>query len=424
MTRTFQNLLWGATVGAHEVEGADFDSDWWRWEQRASHIADGATSETGADHHTRFAGDYALAKKLGHTTLLVTLSWARIQPVAATFNEAGLAHYVERFKSMRKNGLEPVCALWHTALPAWFAKAGGWERPGAAGDFQAYAEGVAKALGTHCQWWIPLFEPSHWLDMAYRDRLWPGKHGIGGRARAWRHLTQAQVAAAACLRDVARGGRVGVSVCGGVFQPDNRYSAWDVRAAQREQRHHAQAFYRAVVKESSEQAADFVALSYFGEARVRFSARHPWGRFACRVGENGERVNSGVWEPNPRGLRTLIEACSPADLPLMVIAHADSTDRVARCGQLLDHLWVLKECVERGRDIHAYLHRSLLDGFEWDRGCSLRRGLVHVDHDTFARTPNDSAYLLKEIVAAGEIRPGSLAQFCPDWTPPAQEEDL
>ena len=62
--------------------------------------------------------------------------------------------------------------------------------------------------------------------------------------------------------------------------------------------------------------------------------------------------------------------------------------------------------------------RSLLDGFEWDRGYSARYGLVHVGGGSMARTPNTSAYLYKDIAASGGIRKGALARYCPDWDPP------
>jgi beta-glucosidase len=68
--------------------------------------------------------------------------------------------------------------------------------------------------------------------------------------------------------------------------------------------------------------------------------------------------------------------------------------------------------------VRGYLHRSLLDGFEWDRGYGARYGLVHVGRTSMARTPNTSAYLYKDIAASGGIRSGALARFSPDWQPP------
>ena len=60
MVNTDENLLWGATLCAHAVEGADFHADWWRWEQRPTHISGGGTSELAADHLNRYRSDLEL----------------------------------------------------------------------------------------------------------------------------------------------------------------------------------------------------------------------------------------------------------------------------------------------------------------------------------------------------------------------------
>jgi beta-glucosidase len=48
----------------------------------------------------------------------------------------------------------------------------------------------------------------------------------------------------------------------------------------------------------------------------------------------------------------------------------------------------------------GYLHRTLLDNFEWIFGYGLKLGLVEVDRETFARTPKPSAAEYARIVRA------------------------
>jgi beta-glucosidase len=50
-------------------------------------------------------------------------------------------------------------------------------------------------------------------------------------------------------------------------------------------------------------------------------------------------------------------------------------------------------------DVRAYFQWSLLDNFEWSHGYRMRFGLVHVDYDTQARTPRDSAYWYRDVIA-------------------------
>jgi beta-glucosidase len=53
--------------------------------------------------------------------------------------------------------------------------------------------------------------------------------------------------------------------------------------------------------------------------------------------------------------------------------------------------------------VHSYICWSLLDNFEWTRGYSERFGLVHVDYETFERTPKPSAHWLGERARSGLI---------------------
>ena len=49
-----KDFSWGAMLDAHQTEGDDFNSDWWRWEQRPGRIAENVTSEKAVQHLTPF----------------------------------------------------------------------------------------------------------------------------------------------------------------------------------------------------------------------------------------------------------------------------------------------------------------------------------------------------------------------------------
>ena len=52
-----------------------------------------------------------------------------------------------------------------------------------------------------------------------------------------------------------------------------------------------------------------------------------------------------------------------------------------------------------GVDIAGYMQWSFMDNFEWAEGYRFRFGLVHVDYTTQKRTPKDSAYWFKDVIA-------------------------
>ncbi len=49
------------------------------------------------------------------------------------------------------------------------------------------------------------------------------------------------------------------------------------------------------------------------------------------------------------------------------------------------------------------MERSILDNFEWAEGYKDRFGLVHVDYTTQKRTPKDSYYCYRDVVARGGL---------------------
>jgi beta-glucosidase len=64
------------------------------------------------------------------------------------------------------------------------------------------------------------------------------------------------------------------------------------------------------------------------------------------------------------------------------------------------HLRAIHAAIEQGVDLRGYFAWSLLDNLEWSLGYSKRFGLVHVNFETLARTPKDSAAFYSDVIAS------------------------
>ena len=53
-----------------------------------------------------------------------------------------------------------------------------------------------------------------------------------------------------------------------------------------------------------------------------------------------------------------------------------------------------------GVDIGGYFHWSIMDNFEWAAGYKERFGLIHVNYQTQKRTPKDSYYWYRDLIAS------------------------
>jgi beta-glucosidase len=420
-------MLWGATVSAHQVEGSDFDSDWWRWEQRPGRIAGGGVSGGASGHLDRFDADFALARRMGHNALLFAPAWSRVQTGPDSFDDEALAHYAEVFSSLKRHGLEPVCALWHGAAPAWFTGTGGWANPAAPAWFATYADKMAGASGGQCTWWIPHLEPMHTLTLGWIEGLWPPGHRGGLPAlQAFQHMAEAHVLARRAILGHVPGARVGVVERARLFLPLDPDSPWDLRTARREEHRCAHAFaalhtdgpgplWRRLLRHDTTGTADFIGVACDGREHVRFCAGRALRLGARTVDASGDDRMPGEADPGPEALYEALRACAGHGVPLLVTGTglATETDET-RAAHLFDALGQVRRAMEDGLDVRGVFVRSLLDGFEWTHGYTRRTGLIHVDRATLARTPNGSALMCKELFETGRLTRGTLSRFCPE----------
>ena len=73
------------------------------------------------------------------------------------------------------------------------------------------------------------------------------------------------------------------------------------------------------------------------------------------------------------------------------VAVADDSRRVEFIRRALQGV---ENCVSDGLPVKGYMHWSLLDNFEWQKGFSMTFGLIAVDRATQKRTPKPSLTLL------------------------------
>ncbi len=69
--------------------------------------------------------------------------------------------------------------------------------------------------------------------------------------------------------------------------------------------------------------------------------------------------------------------------------------------------------MDKGVDVRGILHWSLMDNYEWVSFIP-RFGMVHVDFETFRRTPKPSAWMFREIIANRGFTPETVKKYLPE----------
>lgn len=411
------NFLFGASLGAHQTDGGDDGSDWFRWEQRPTRIHDGSTSEEGAGHWESVAEDLMLAKRLGMNALCLSLSWSRIQPEPGVFDEAVLDHYRKVFADAAKLNLTIMAVLYQTALPSWLADRGGWQWEEVSEHFAAYVRKVVEILGDACRHWIPLYEPEYLLSRLCHEKNWPGS-GRGGRRQEVirRNLVAAQCEAARVIREVCPEARVGVSVRATPVEAWDRHSPWDQAVSEKEQERLNSRFLKEVLSCEEEDNTDFIAMSYYGALRLRFSLSQFRESFALPVDEKGWANDLDDLHPSLAGFEEILLLLSAFKKPIYITGLGVATDNdVERCRFIEEHVSTLLHAMhsmEPDLTVGGLFYSHFLDGFEWHHGYSRRYGLVHVKRPGLVRTPNPSAWLWKDMADQGTLHPGMTEKYC------------
>jgi len=116
-----------------------------------------------------------------------------------------------------------------------------------------------------------------------------------------------------------------------------------------------------------------------------------------------------MWEVFPEGIahtlaRLKNEYGNPPSIitengfPLPDAPGRDPLDDPERIMYLSNHLALVGKAIASGADCRGYFHWSLMDNFEWNKGLSMRFGLLHTDFDTQQRSWKKSAFWYRDLI--------------------------
>ena len=110
----------------------------------------------------------------------------------------------------------------------------------------------------------------------------------------------------------------------------------------------------------------------------------------------GKKKTQMDYENYPEALGHVIRKVHESlPIPIMVtengITTSDDTERVEFIQKALSGV---QACIADGIPVIGYMHWSLLDNFEWQKGFAMTFGLIAVDRTTMKRTPKQSLFVL------------------------------
>jgi beta-glucosidase len=389
------DFLWGAATAAHQVEGGNVNSDWWRFEHDPSTAARESSGD-GIDHYHRYADDFELLASLGHNAHRLSVEWARIEPAPGEFSAAAMAHYRRMLGALRANGVTSFVTLHHFTLPAWFADRGGWLAPDALDLFERYCVRTTAALGDLVDFVCTINEPQMVALHGYLE----GYHPPGlTNAILWKRVGRTLLAAHHRAVEATRAHSDASP--GLVVQLPLLAPARDDPATIE--------FCRQLTAEiidlhldglSPTSGGDWLGVQYYRKNWV-----DPSSPTLFAPPPAGHPVTQMGWAVHPDGLRQMLHRAARTGLPLYVTENGIATeDDGERVDYLEAHLGAVLAAMEEGVDVRGYIHWSAFDNFEWAEGYRPKFGMIAIDRaDGFRRHPRPSAEAFARVARSGDL---------------------
>lgn len=382
-------FLWGTATAAHQVEGGNWNNDWWMWEHNP---ASGCAEPSGdaCDHYHRFRDDLRLLASLGFTSYRFSLEWSRIEPENGLWSRAALDHYRRVCETCREVGMAPVVTFHHFTTPRWVAHLGGWEEPDNADRFARYCEFATAGLGDLIGWAATFNEPNVVAMMGYQAGLFPpGRRDAALRRAVTDVMLDAHRKASAAIRSGPGSALVGLTLSMTDFQA---VDGGEERVAR--YRRSGEGPWLEAAK-----ADDFLGVQTYTRMLVG-----PEGGRPVPAGAETTQMGYEFWpEALPATLRRAASVVGP-DVPLIVTENGIGTDDDTRRIVYVERaLRGVLACLADGLDIRGYFYWTAMDNFEWAFGYRPKFGIIAVDRDTQERTPKPSAAWLGRIADANAL---------------------
>jgi beta-glucosidase len=436
-------FLWGVSTSAYQIEGAvDEDgrgpSTWDTFTASPGNVLGGDTGRTATDHYHRYREDVALMRDLGIDAYRFSIAWPRVLPDGhGTVNKAGLDFYDRLVDELCANGIAPAVTLFHWDTPQQVEDDGGWLSRDTAKKFADYATVVAERLHDRVHLWMPLNEPMVLTLFGYAVGAHaPGTELMFGALPVAHHLLLGHGMAVQALR-AAGATNIGIAnhhvpAWPASDSPDDRGAtklydglvndlfATPILTGRYPTNEIAGAMPGPVVEDLETIATplDWYGVNYYAPSKIAA----PGAGTPARI--DGATLPEGLpfdfplieeypatdygWPVVPDGLRetltTLVERYGDRLPPIYITengcSYHDEVHDDRRIDFLDGHLRALHATIESGIDVRGYFAWSLVDNFEWAVGYSQRFGLVHVDFETFERTPKDSFRWYRDMIRA------------------------
>ena len=386
-----KNFLWGSATAGHQVEGDNIHSQRWEAEQKGKA---GVPSGKACNHYKLYKEDIKLIQELGHQAYRLSIEWSRIEPEQGRFNQKAVAHYLDLLDGLQKAGIKIFATLHHFTHPLWFEKKSGFTKIENIKYFEKYLDFIIPKISPYVHAWITINE----FNMGTKLNEFEYKiNMLKFHAKAYHIIKQYSKAPVSTAHAFMH------------LYPARYFDRFDNVMTDYADLIINEFFFHAIrtgeiilpwqdsqyVPELKD-TADYWGVNYYTRFMIDSRIKEFTGKRITHKALKMIKQDFFLEEMFPEGLTNILVRLK--DKPVIITENGCCCDNDDfRIVYIALYLSAIKDALDQGVKIPAYLYWSLMDNYEWGSFVP-RFGLVKVDFKTFKRTPKPSANFYRDII--------------------------
>jgi len=345
----------------------------------------------------RYTEDLDIAQDLGLKIIRFSPERSFIEPQEGVINNDAITHYKKFIEACRERGIEPMMTLFHFTNPTWISDKGGWENKEIIENFSHYSETLLQLLDTEFQFLLTINEADIYSYMGWiRGEYPPEKKNSYKFFQVRENLSNTHKRLYERLKQTYPDMKISSPVQIMDTQPKTNNIFDRVGTIQVDK------ILKSLFLPKIVEYTDFIALNQYMFNKHKGLIHPISGNFK---GSYVDKRSDIGWYLNPESMYNVLTYLHRQyrGKPIFITENglADKTDTL-RPWYIAETLKYVKKAMDEGVDVMGYLHWTLTDNFEWDKGRAAKFGLVSVDPKTQERSVRDSARLYSDIIKKRE----------------------
>jgi beta-glucosidase len=423
-------FLWGTATASHQVEGNNFNNNWWAWEQEPGRIIHDHKSGLACDWWGgRWRDDFDRAAEGGQNAHRLSIEWSRVQPAPDRWDEDAIDRYREMMRGLHERNMIPMVTLHHFTEPLWLTELGSWESGLVIEYFEKYTLKVVEALKEYVSLWVTINEPNVYTTSGYvLGSFPPGKQDINTAFSVYENMLRAHANAYRVIHSLQPAARVGVALNYRGFQPAKSWFPPDRLAAWLQSTTFNHLFPHALMSgvlglpvlhkriPEAKGTQDFLGINYYTKDQVSFNLAKPQELFGRRFyPDEADLSDNGFIANQPLGMFEALKWGRQFNVPIFITENGvEDADDNLRPRYLAQHIHQVWRAVNFNWPVRGFFQWTLVDNFEWERGWTQRFGLWELNPETQARRKRRSADLYAEICRENGLSSEMVEKYAPE----------